>query len=228
MLELRFQTRFQPFVAMLLLFVTGCATSVNKQAFVQSAPREIRLVVGYDIYGITGTYLPGLWGLLAQRSEQVRPRLEKEMVELALDRLKSQLADKGYTVTFVSSKYNEWHLLENLSGGEKAYRSLIEKYDLRHFEGQPGAILFVEWMLQPRLWGLFVKEVKMDELTLDNFKPKFAKSKIWLYGTSNGVELFRTSVQKGYSETTGKGLKDAYTQILDLSKIPSLDERRSR
>jgi hypothetical protein len=45
------------------------------------------------------------------------------------------------------------------------------------------AILFVEYLLEGRLEGRFFKTPKLEDLSIENMKPNYAKSKVWLYDT---------------------------------------------
>jgi len=198
-------------VVLVAMTATGCGAQMHER--LRSAPPlTVGLVIGHDVNAITSlttgeevlvAFSFGLIGLglaAATAEKQVLP-FEAELREVVVGKLVSQLAAKRYRAQLVFQKPKTWALLENL--GPDAYGGLLKAHGLEEPEAQKfDAVLFVEYWVEGRLEGRFLSSPKTEDLELNRMRPKYAKSKLFLYDTRTGTRLYFDQTQRGYPAFT--------------------------
>lgn len=214
--------------------LSGCATQLNKQAFGKSAGR-IDLVIGHDIKAVTSmttqeetwVVIPfGLIGIVVADATAKKWRLdfEQQINDMLRERVNRQMSEKGFSVQLLCTDPTKWNLLENISNTADAYANLAKKHNLGSRVDDVDYILFIEYLLEGRLEGRFLKTSRLEDLSVKNMNPMYAKSKVWIYDTKTGTRLFHKMVQKGYSPDTSSSIAEALDALVSLESIPSIAE----
>ena len=217
-------------VVMLAMAATGCGAQMHERLRT-APPLTVGLVIGHDVNAITSLTtgeemlvalslgLIGLGIAEATAEKQVLP-FEAELRVVVVGKLVSQLAAKGYRAQLVAQKPKKWVLLENLSAD--AYGSLLKAHALEDLEARKfDSVLFVEYWVEGRLEGRFLSSPQAADLELKRMRPKYAKSKLFLYDTSTGTRLYSDQTQRGYPTFTDATLATALETIINLEALPA-------
>lgn len=217
-------------VVMLAMTATGCGAQMHERLR-PAPPLTVGVVIGHDVNAITSLTtgeevlvalsfgLIGVGVAAATAEKQMLP-FEAELREVVVGKLVSQLAAKGYSAQLVLQKPKKWVLLENLSSD--AYGSLLKAHGLEEPHARKfDAVLFVEYWVEGRLEGRFLSSPKAEDLDLNRMRPKYAKSKLFLYDTRTGTRLYFDQTQRGYPAFTDATLATALQTIINLETLPA-------
>lgn len=219
------------FVLALVTCLAGCAASVNVRSFQEHPPKTIGLAVGHDISAVSSlspgqevlvSFSFGLLGIaLAEATAKTWSlHFADQVNEIMQERAVKQLERKGYVVQVLAAKPEKWALMENVTDAESVYPNLRNRYDIPGYPPNLDAILFIEYLIEGRLEGRLGVEAKVDDLTVQNMKLKYAKSKIWLYDTRTGKRLYFDSAQRGYPSFSSTTVSEAVDTIVNLEAVP--------
>lgn len=213
--------------------LTGCITTLDKEAFDQARPQTIGIIVGHDI-GIIGLtsgqqiglgVAAGVIGLAAAEAfdERRRVAFDQRINGMVSEGLVQQIQAKGYKPVQMKIKEKKWSVLENIDNTPDVYSGLLRSYETEN-TSQVDAILFFEYMLElrpeERGRSLTFTEAAPQALTIEGIKLKYAKSKIWLYDTKAGKRLYFDMIQRGYWEFSNSSIEEALQTLINLESIP--------
>ena len=219
-----------------ITLLSGCASQLNKQAFEKYAPRRIGVVIGHDIKAVStmtiqeeallGYTVIGLLGfpVLEATAKEYRLNFAQQINDMLRERVIGQMREKGFSVQLLCTNPTKWYLLENISDTADAYANLAKKHNLGSSVNDVDSILFVEYLLEGRLEGRFLETSRLEDLSVENMKPEYSKSKVWLYDVKTGTRLFHNMVQKGYPADSFTSIAEALDALVmvSLESIPAI------
>lgn len=217
-----FLPRLVTLAALLLPAFSGLGacttTTVDTNALQADKIRTIAIAIGSDTRGraaVIGPIFPTT--IYAPLSAD----LDKRLNRMALEQLENALASKGYKHKRLKTVPLHWDLYANIPDSSESYGNLLRQFDIQAGTETADAILFVEFMLQPKAWGAD----QIGALTLDTYETMHAKSKVWIYDPHTGKRLFFSIVQRGYDQAlTHVSPSEAFKDILGLEGMPPVGQ----
>ncbi len=211
------------------MLMSGCVSTVNVKAYNASSPKRIGVVIGHDIKAVadltTGqiiilSVMGGAIGgaLGAENTEKWKLAFEKDITNSIWDHIRNDMQRKNYAVQLALIKPKEWKMLDNILDTEEVYPGFINYYQLVEQAKNYDAILFVDVLIEGRI----TEGDKIENVTVENMKMKYAKSKMYLYDTATGKRLFYDAVQRGYSLFNKTKLSEALDTIIALEPLPAV------
>jgi hypothetical protein len=218
-----------------LSLLSGCVSQVNRRAFEESAPRRLGLVIGHDIKAVSSmTNQEEAWvaisfgligvAVLEATAKEWTLDFAEQINEMVQERVIGQMREKGYSMQFLCAKPTKWNLFESISDTPDAYANLVKKHNPASIFNDVDSILFIEYLLEGRLEGRFLETPRLEDLSIENMKAMYAKSKVWLYDTRSGKRLFHNTIQKGYPSYPGTSVAEALDALTNLESIPEVAE----
>lgn len=184
-----------------MLFLTavgqGCSTSVNRQAFESCHPRNIGIVLGYDLHSVSQSSgqeflvaaLFGVVGAVANELTVDKPEVKNnsQVNGIVVDKIKSQLEAKGYSTCVLTTREIEYNTFENSGGKPEDFDRLVNKYDVAAAMAEVDAILFVESYLEFRFHQPAAGEV----IAPNKIPTKAAEMKLCMFDRNTRQLLFK-------------------------------------
>lgn len=204
-LETRMQeprvTRSHIVVLVVMLFLTtlgqGCSTNVNRKAFESCHPRNIGIVLGYDLHSVSRSSgeeflvaaLFGVVGTVANELAMDRPEVKNnsQVNGIVMDKITSQLEAKGYSTRVLTTRNIEYNTFENSGGKPEDFDRLVQKYDVAAAMAEVDAILFVEGFLEFR----FHQPAPGEVIAPNKIQTRAAEMKLSLFDRNTGQLLFK-------------------------------------
>jgi hypothetical protein len=212
-------------VAMVALMVMGggCSTDINRKAFASCQPRNIGIVLGYDLHSVSQTAgqeflvsaLFGAVGAVANELSLDKPDVQNnaQVNGVLLDKAVAQLEGKGYATQILTAKQIEYNTFENGGGKAKDFDGLVAKYEIASAAEQVDAILFLEGYFEFR----FVQPAAGETLALDKVQTKLAEVKLHMFDRGTKQLLFKRFAF--LSDT--RNLNRVADDLIRLEKIPA-------
>lgn len=210
------------------LFFTGCVSKVSKNVYDLRKPHNIGVIIGHDIKATTSLttgeeVLAGVaFGLIGAFlteaiAEEWKVNFENEIKDMLWERIIRDMRDKNYAVKLLTFRQKGWKLLENISDKEEVYPNLVNYYKVGNLSKEYDALLFVEVLIEGRL----TKHDTLEEMSVENMKMRYAKSKLFLYDTIDGKRIFHDMIQKGYPSYSKVKLSEALDKLIALEPLPT-------
>lgn len=193
-----------------VMVLSGCTTiSLDRQAFQESGVRIIGIVIGSAPRAVLSRQGP--W-IIEEVYAALPTELRQVLDESVFRGLHDALVGKGYRVTHLKTVDTKWDLYSNLAATPDSYNNLLRKYAISPLETGVDAVLFVEYMLQPK--GVLLSKEQVNRMTLGSFEVTYAKAKLWLYDLQTGKRLFFAINQKGYEQVFSHVTPDAALEVV--------------
>ena len=240
-MKLLFQANWNrsPIFLVLVVSITllsGCASQLNKQAFGKYTPQRVGIAIGHDIKAVSSMTIQeeavlaysviGLlvFPVLEATAKEYSLHFAQQINDMLRERVIGQMREKGFSVQLLSTNPTKWNLFENISDTADVYANLTRKHNLGPSVDDVDSILFVEYLLEWRLEGRYLETSRIEDLSIENMKPKYAKSKVWLYNAKTGTRLFHDMVQRGYPADRFTSMAEVLDALVmkSLESIPAM------
>jgi hypothetical protein len=213
-------------VAMVALMVMGggCSTDINRKAFASCQPRNIGIVLGYDLHSVSQTAgqeflvmaLVGVMGAaVANDFRPDKPEVENnaQVNGLLVAKVVAQLEGRGYATRMLTAQEIEYNSFENSGGKAKDFDRLVAKYGVASPAEPVDTILFVEGYFEFR----FFEPAAGETLSPETVQTKVAEVKLHMFDRATKQLLFKRFAFLGDTRNLNRVADD----LIRLDQIPA-------
>jgi hypothetical protein len=207
----------------------GCSASLNKKAFRSCAPERIGIALGHDLTSVSQSadeefmvgFFFGIAGAIINEASLDKTQVQAGGVVNArlVEAVVSQLEEKGYSVSLLTSKQIEYKAFEDISGKPKNFDHLCERYEIQSQLVEVDAVVFLEGEFEFR----FFVPPEGAQLSLEDVKTRSGMVKVQMFDCDNKKVLY----QRFDGITDTRNFNRVADKLVNLKKIPSRSDLES-